>query len=477
MDKEIDKLNRKDEAKFLINYLTKRYEVKNKEDSFVLNVNAKWGYGKTFFLHLLEEKLKEKNHEVIFFDAWKNDFTKEPLLAFFSEINDSLSNYFKNSKNSEAKKIFKLTFAKSLPLFVSILTKHLTGLSAEEFGDLLTEDKDSQSDEEENSEIKKDTQNTLSSIMSKATEIALQEHKTLKNSIETFRNNMKLLIKEIEKENNIKLPLFILIDELDRCRPNYAIELLENIKHIFDIKGIYFIIATNSKQLSHSINAIYGANFSSEVYLKRFFDQEYSLKELDKYDYIKFLFDKEIKNSSILFNPLNQDTYKNKDLNCILIQVYSDYFELTLRDIEQSINMLSTIILTWVEDNEKIHIAYLFYFIICKQKSEELFNKEKELLTLNKDKIYKNINDNSMLILNRYIDDSMFNKRTKNVNHIPTDLVSWYKTIINSKDYNISDTKIIEFERIKNHFYSIQHQERYTLKNYPNLVNYAGQLK
>ncbi|MFA9375097.1 MAG: P-loop NTPase fold protein, partial [Poseidonibacter sp.] len=341
-----DKLSRKNEAKFLINYLTKRYEVKNNEDSFVLNVNAKWGYGKTFFLKLLEEELKKKEHEVIFFDAWKNDFTKEPLLAFFSEINDSLSDYFNNSKNSEAKRIFKLTFSKSLPLFVSILTKHLTGLSAEEFTQLLSEE-DVKSDDEEKSEIKKDTQNTLSSIMSKATEIALQEHKTLKNSIETFKKNMKLLISQIEKDTNPKLPLFILIDELDRCRPNYAIELLENIKHIFDIKGIYFIIATNSKQLSHSINAIYGANFSSEIYLKRFFDQEYSLKEPDKYEYIKNLLEREVTNQDKIINPLSEEDYPQKNLHVILIDSFSKYFKLQLRDIHQSINTLSTITLTW----------------------------------------------------------------------------------------------------------------------------------
>jgi len=58
--------------------------------------------------------------------------------------------------------------------------------------------------------------------------------------------------------------MFILIDELDRCRPTYAIELLENIKHLFDIEGLYFIIATDSTQLSYSINAVYGNKFASE---------------------------------------------------------------------------------------------------------------------------------------------------------------------------------------------------------------------
>lgn len=74
-----DKLNRKEEISFLINYLTKRFELKTK-NPFVLNINAPWGYGKTFFLKSLKEEL-EKEHEVIYFDAWKNDFTKRAFIS------------------------------------------------------------------------------------------------------------------------------------------------------------------------------------------------------------------------------------------------------------------------------------------------------------------------------------------------------------------------------------------------------------
>ncbi|MEL0615029.1 P-loop NTPase fold protein, partial [Marinomonas arenicola] len=47
------------------------------------------------------------------------------------------------------------------------------------------------------------------------------------------------------------------VDELDRCRPSYAVEMLESIKHIFDIKGIVFVVATDSEQLQHGVKAIY----------------------------------------------------------------------------------------------------------------------------------------------------------------------------------------------------------------------------
>ena len=368
-----DKLNRKEEISFLINYLTKRFELKTK-DPFVLNINAPWGYGKTFFLKSLKKELK-KEYEVIYFDAWKNDFTKEPLLAFFSEINNSLEKYLK-AYNKTKKPFLNSIFKSSLPILISVLTKHLTGLSLEQFDELLSEDEQ----EDRNKEFKDDTKTTLSSIMSKTTELALKEHSTIKKSIKEFKDNM-LKILDLIKTQGKKLPLFILIDELDRCRPNYAIELLENIKHIFDIEGIYFIVATNSQELSHSINAIYGANFSSETYLKRFFNQEYTLKEPDIYDYCKFLFEKDIDvllNDKVkIFNLLSQENYPDKDLNTIMFSTYAQYFKLGLRDIYQAIDTLSTILLTWENENEELHLAYILFFIMCKQKSNEMFEEQK----------------------------------------------------------------------------------------------------
>lgn len=463
-----DKLNRKDEAKFLINYLTKRYEVKDKEDSFVLNINAKWGYGKTFFLQLLEKELKERKHEVIFFDAWKNDFTKEPLLAFFSEINSSLENYLEsyNEKENPLKDKIKKS---ALPIIGSIITKQLTGMSIDKINTILDEEEKIEDDTSTNIE------NSLSSIISKTTELALKEHQTLKNSIEDFKENMKSIL-ELIKIHKKELPLFILIDELDRCRPNYAIELLENIKHIFDIKGIYFIIATNSKQLSHSINAIYGANFSSEIYLKRFFDLEYNLKEPDKYEYINFLFEKEIISHNILFNPLSKEIYLKKNLHCILIQAYSDYFNLTLRDIRQVINTLSTILLTWKEE-EEVQLGYLLYFVVCKQKSEELFIKAKNILNTQKTLENINLNDDSKVEFYEYIEDMRFDKRTKTIKISIISLINHYINILSSKDFNIKETKFVELNKIRSYFINRPHEIRYKLKNYPNLVSYAGQLK
>ncbi|MDD2291864.1 MAG: P-loop NTPase fold protein [Aliarcobacter sp.] len=468
-DLKEDKLNRKEEINFLINYLTKRFELKTK-DPFVLNINAPWGYGKTFFLKSLKEEL-EKEHEVIYFDAWKNDFTKEPLLAFFSEINNSLEKYLK-AYNKTKKPFLNSIFKSSLPILISVLTKHLTGLSLEQFDELLSED------EEEKKDVKDDAKTTLSSIMSKTTELALKEHSTIKKSIKEFKINM-LEILELIKNQEKKLPLFILIDELDRCRPNYAIELLENIKHIFDIEGIYFIVATNSQELSHSINAIYGANFSSETYLKRFFNQEYTLKEPDIYDYCKFLFEKEIdvllSDKVKIFNLLSPENYENKNLNAIMFSTYAQYFNLSLRDISQAIDTLSTILLTWENENEELHLAYILFFIMCKQKSNEMFEEQRNGFNLIKftGKIKEKIvNDKYKLTITPYRKDQIIDKEIQ-----ISEIIKRYEKIKNENElYNLNISDNMEFDTLKNNYINTIWKKDF-LNQYPNLIINAGQLK
>ncbi len=469
-----DKLNRKQEISFLINYLTKRFEVKTKEP-FVLNINAQWGYGKTFFLKSLKEELK-KEHEVIYFDAWKNDFTKEPLLAFFSEINNSLEKYLK-AYNKTKKPFLNSIFKSSLPILISVLTKHLTGLTTEQFEELLNEEND-----KDNEELKDDTKTTISSLISKTTELALKEHSSIKKSIKEFKDNM-LKILDLIKTHGKKLPLFILIDELDRCRPNYAIELLENIKHIFDIEGIYFIVATNSKELSHSINAIYGANFSSETYLKRFFNQEYTLKEPDTYDYCKFLFEKEIDillNDKVkIFNLLSQDNYPNKNLNIVMFSTYAQYFNLSLRDISQAIDTLSTILLTWENENEELHLAYILFFIMCKQKSNEMFEEQRNGFNLTKidEKNFKGIIDKQYSLNLKKLGKDLISSQTTNKFIQINDVIEFYQKIkTTTHAHDLSLPEIIEFNNLRNKYMSNKWKTEF-LNQYPNLVLNAGQLK
>ena len=86
----------------------------------------------------------------------------------------------------------------------------------------------------------------------------------------------------------IEKPLVFIVDELDRCKPEFAIRLIERIKHFFDIPKVVFVLAINKSQLEESINSFYG--FSSEAnYLEKFIDITVLLKagQNNRIDYQK----------------------------------------------------------------------------------------------------------------------------------------------------------------------------------------------
>lgn len=85
--------------------------------------------------------------------------------------------------------------------------------------------------------------------------------------------------------------LIFVIDELDRCRPSFAVELLEIIKHYFMRDDVTFIITTNINQLSHTIKKYYGSSFDGYAYLNKFFDFIFGLRKVGIEEYAKVALD------------------------------------------------------------------------------------------------------------------------------------------------------------------------------------------
>jgi len=483
---EGDLLERKSEGEDLVNYLLNRHTANN-GSSFVLNINAEWGFGKTYFLENLAKEFRNDNHPVVFFDAWKNDFTKNPLLAFMAEMNSSLEQYFDLS--STAKSMFKKAGTTLKALTVPVASKLLIGMAADKLEGLLDAEveKSENTDDDEASDLEKE----VSSVITKAAQKALAEHNTVKKSIETFKKEMTALIRYIDKKLPSKnLPMLVFIDELDRCRPNYAIELLEDIKHIFDIPGIVFVVATDSQQLAHSINAVYGNNFASERYLKRFFNQEYNLAKPDNYAYANYLFTNYgLLNGNKLFSPLEQSSYPNTDLNVVLFCEFSAFFKLSFRDQEQSAIMLQSIILVWNESGN-IHFSYILFLIMLKQKDNEKFTKLNET-PINKreqfidEDFYKGVDVNSTVAFicrkdteggSNIIDYNILTLIKYYLKHLDITFANFNNKYTNNHIRNYIERSIIqEFKNNIIGYPDVSYKVTKMLNKYPDLVLRAGQ--
>lgn len=223
------------------------------EDIHTIAIDGAWGSGKTFFAKELcqvinncakdnvENEIKKvigiENPDTsicaVYYDAWKNDNDLDPVVSILLEIADQLEEIIdisdiKKSLNSIIGEICKTVLNKYISLTLKI-------------------------------------------------NASLQVDDPLKNYKEskTFEGKIKQVFNELTEEHCNKLIIFI--DELDRCKPTYAVELLERIKHYFTDDRLIFVFTINSSQLQHSIKKCYGNEFDAYNYLDRFFDLRLNL--------------------------------------------------------------------------------------------------------------------------------------------------------------------------------------------------------
>lgn len=385
-----DVLERKEDAQYLQNYLVKRYRAKKTERGFVLAINSEWGYGKSFMLERWKKQVSFEGHPAVFFDAWQNDFTADPLLAFIAEFDAGLKEYLRYIPPGD--KIKKAAIAKVKRLWRPVLTvlacataKHLAGISALHAKELFSDDEnaDDHDDANDSSDGKVHNFDDVKNRLKKAIDKALEEHTTIKKSIADFKEKLTQLIDALERVNGVQLPLIIFVDELDRCRPDYAIELLEGIKHLFGVPGVFFAIATNIQQLGESVKAVYGAGFDGQRYLKRFFDLNYSLREPSNKQFAAFLFSRmeHPELGKIVYGLEHSKTLTGKnvvgatseEVLSFVLERHADAFELGLRDQLQIANILEAAFLSI--QGKQIHIFFLVFLAVIYQQDSVIFGK------------------------------------------------------------------------------------------------------
>ncbi len=344
---ENDCLNRKIDAEGIQKYLDSKYQSSIDEKGFVLALNGGWGSGKTFLLTHWYEQARQEKRAVIFFDAWKNDFSKEPFLAFISELDVALNSYFESlgwekSVSQKIKERWDAVKEPAAKLLLSAILKLGAGVSMEAFEAISKgEDFDLKDSLIENGkEATAETSKKLKKIFAES----LNQQKTHMQAMQLFKVKLQELVVALEDAENVQLPLMIFIDELDRCRPTYAIELLEVIKHLFGVPGVYFVIGTNVKQLSHSVKAIYGEGFDGISYLRRFFDQQYVLADPSRDQFALELVGKielpdiqafKIERGHFMV-PGRFEKISNVNLVAFIFSEFSSAFKLSLRDMSQA---------------------------------------------------------------------------------------------------------------------------------------------
>ncbi len=244
----------------------------NADDSEkVRNICQQWATRKK------KEQLLSNLHICTYFDAWEHDSDKNPIASLLYEISRTVSKEysFEGNRNN-----------------INIILNALDLISGKDFGKLV-------------------------------------ESLRAENITDETKDNMDLRC-QIDEYFKQLLPehgdrLVIIIDELDRCNPCYAVELLEKIKHYFFNEKITFVFAVNMEQLQHTIKHHYGNDFNAYKYLDRFFDTVVPMPKL---------------NQSIFFETLPYNT------GTIVYQVAGEFvkqYKMEMREISKYFSTLNIV--------------------------------------------------------------------------------------------------------------------------------------
>ncbi len=228
---------------------------KNKE-SRCFAINGSWGVGKTFVLDILESELKEeqqedgaKNKYLLFrYDCWEYDYYQEPVIAMVAALIDEIDKNVNILPWDTVNKVKGLLKAVGSGLLMkandTIVEK--TGIDVEAIINIIKDgDEDAASRIEESHEY--------------------DVYFSFKKTLARLKETIAILSKE--------QTLVVIVDELDRCLPEYMIKVLERLHHVFeDIPNVQVILAVDKQQLEYTIKQIYGESTDVDKYLSKFID-------------------------------------------------------------------------------------------------------------------------------------------------------------------------------------------------------------
>ena len=293
----------------------------NDKLSPVLAIDSPWGSGKTVFMQQLDlingndniqpsaiapeilESFREKNN-VYYFNAWENDYIEDPLQAIiFNLIKDI------DTQGLQANAMKRALKGVNVAAFIKNITKDGIDISATLEPDARIKD--------------------ISKILDRK---------------ERIRELIKAYIQDTGKR------FVFIIDELDRCKPSFAVNLLEAIKHYFTDENIIFIMAVDTSQLVHTVRKYYGERFDGAKYLNRFFDYNISLTEPDKNKYLKS------------YLGIQDDSYWVR----LIPKEIAEHFDMSMREIEtyfRALKLLSGYMSRsdhWHNESTAIFVQYIF---------------------------------------------------------------------------------------------------------------------
>jgi hypothetical protein len=237
-------------------------------DPMVIALDAQWGSGKTTFLKMWAGELRKVGFPVVYFDAFEHDYFDDAFLAIAGEI-IALAEDKRQADTpagqkfyNKAKGVAKVLGGSGLRLAVKAAT--LGAVDTVDLGDTVNK-------------VIEATGSEAEKLLDKHVSDLLARQKEQKVAIEQFREALSDLPALLAPPPSTSEgspagsnPLIFIMDELDRCRPIFALQVLERIKHFFSVENVHFVLGVHLGQLRNSVVSAYGANIDARLYLEKF---------------------------------------------------------------------------------------------------------------------------------------------------------------------------------------------------------------
>lgn len=291
----------------------------------VISINAGWGEGKSWFGRNWAKYLKDEGYKVAQINAFEHDYIEEPFVAISSELcsvfDEGMIQKFLPAASTALTIITPIVSA-AAKVKIALIGAGIVSASPPS---------NAQSVMASTNHVA----NEVGGLIGKSGEWA-------KNQIESFRNDKKSLheFKDVLKSivaptKNYQKPYVVIIDELDRCKPDFAILLLERVKHLFEIPNLVFVLLVNVDQLEKAVKGAYGAEIDAENYLQKFITLPLSLPKSQSF------------HDTAGINHFRDYLIKklvgvngNEESWLPLIKKYASMFDFTLRDYERAASLI-----------------------------------------------------------------------------------------------------------------------------------------
>lgn len=410
--------------------LTSLYE--SLEHGTVALFDGRWGIGKTTFARRWVAHLKQANIPAIYFDAFASDYIERPFEAVAGAFVKAAAEAGRagspayNNFLDRAARVGKVVAGAAAKIGVKAATLGLIGAS----------------DIEQFDGVKDDIADALSGASEASVKKLLEGHDEREADFAALREALTQLPGLLQPNQEsvsepTSRPLVVVIDELDRCRPDFALGIVETLKHFFRVDGIHFLLVTNRDHLALSVAHRYGTGLAAAEYLEKFYDfvihfeQNYSRHEPG--------------NVSTFINHVAQKLLSFGTEGMRDIPEYVGHaaraFNLSLRQIEA---VFTNIALAYVAAREReFRPAVLITFLaLIKTKRPDLYRKAKAGTLQSHDfaefvsgKDWQDFNIDRIILVFRY--------------HLETDLnesdEQWRGYGSSLFEYNLERTRVIPF--------------------------------